>query len=544
MSGSRSNRRDLLKILGGVTAGVGLLDSPFGMLLEAMTRGSYGRAIAQAAGIAPRKWIDLRFDGSPPRWVYDLFLTPYTGGAAYVPNPQVGTKYVATNGRYTEVEYETVTMNGIKVPWLWQFTVPAAGGGDRSMAPLLSNMLQIRGVNIGNPDHSAAQQLHYRPLGAQQTVSALSADPSEAPLAALYFNASSFQFGSMANKSPIMLSGANLISSLLTPFISQSSASFKTNRANLKTYMDAARTAFATELTAKNPAHAISVDAQRSSQELFESTFGDLAVVWADLFNKYQDLVTRAFDPTKVMAGINDLPIGITTTRSLHYRSNDTLVTNEDLRTMVQAATTRANNTMAQSFALAEFVMSKNLSDSLTLGMGSIVGLNVNGATVNHNPDEHFTGRMPSLLLNTYLARAHAACLLEFIDRLKSPAIAAWGETVINVSGEFNRRPRADGTGADHAHEAGSYTLYSGCVSGPKIIGNIKATNGENPYPGTWGFCAPIPTLGGQALDAGYASASIATMLRTPSPLTARSSVPEEDANGKIVPKIELAKIV
>ncbi len=307
MSKFSANRRELMKMLGGVTAGTGLIASPAGMLLEAMTRGVFGRAIAQTGGLTPRKWIDMRFDVSPPRWVYDLFLTPYAGGAAFQANPQVGTRYVEANGRYTDVEYATVTMRGIKVPWLWKYPVPAANGGERSMAPLLDNLLQMRGVFVGNPDHTAAMKLHYRPLGAQQTLSALSADSSTAPIAALYFGVRGFEFGSNANNSPIRLSGTNLINSLLAPFISQSSQNFKNARSDLRTYLRTARNAFAADLKGKNPGHAISVEAQKSSHELFETSFGDLTVVWDQLYNKYVSLIDRAFDPNRVMEGINDM---------------------------------------------------------------------------------------------------------------------------------------------------------------------------------------------------------------------------------------------
>ena len=542
MSKFITNRRELMKMLGGVTAGAGLLLSPAGMLLEAMTRGVYGRAMAQAGGIRPRKWIDMRFDHAPPRWVYDLFLTPYAGGAPFVANDHLGTRYVATGRRYTDVEYKTVSMKGINVPWLWQYNVPAANGPDRSMAPLLDNMLQMRGVMVGNPDHLGACKLHYRPLGALQTLSALSADSSTAPIAALYYQAFGFEFGSTANKSPVRLEGRNLIESLLSPFISQSSSAFKTARGDLKTYLAAARDVFAGDLTGKNPGHGIAVEAQNSSVLLFETTFGDLTVVWNQLFNKYADLINRAFDPTKIMIGINDLPIGITPPRSKHYQYASVLVTNADLRTIIGANTTMTAH-MAQSFAIAEFVMSRNLSDSLTLSMGKIDNLNISGTSTQSDPDEHFTGKMPSLLVNTYMARAHAACLLELIDQLKSPAINCFDETVINFSGEFNRRPRVDGFGSDHNYEGGNYTLLSGCIDGPKVIGNIKANSGEAVYSGTYGYGAPIATLGGQQLDLGYCSASIATMLRTPSPVSARSSVLREE-RGKIVPIIANAKNV
>jgi hypothetical protein len=111
-------------------------------------------------------------------------------------------------------------------------------------------------------------------------------------------------------------------------------------------------------------------------------------------------------------------------------------------------------------------------------------------------------------------------------------------DTIINVSGEFNRRPRTDGSGSDHNWEGANYTMYSGCFAGPKIVGNIRASTGETGYVGTWGFGAAIAEIGNRALDLGHVSASIATMIRVPSPITAVSTVVEENTSGKIVPII------
>lgn len=548
MSSHKLTRRDILRLTGGSMSGFALLNSPFGCLLDALTRGMYGQALAQAAGLTPRKWVDLRFDAAPPRWVYDLFLKPYTGGATLIPNQSVGTRYVESAGRYTDVEYATVTRKGVAVPWLWQFPVPKHGGGTRSMDPLLDHMLQFRGVNAGNPDHAAAQQLHYRPLGVQQTVPALSADAGNKPIPAVFANVGNFQFGSIKSSSPMQATGSNLIQGLMSPFVSNATSAHKANRTNLKAHLDATAAAFAAELRARNSEHEASIVAQQNAVQLLESSFGDLVATWNELFAKYNNLAIRAFDPSVTLAGINDKPIGITTNRTgnRHYNHNSVLVTNEDLRSIIRAPTaanpsgtgTMMSTNIASSFALAEFVLTRGLSDSLTLGMGTPVRLNINGGSVNNNSDEHFTGKMVSLLVNTCMARAHAACLLEFIDVLKAPANDLFDETIVNVSGEFNRRPRTDGTGSDHNWEGANYTMYSGCFQGPKIIGNIKAKTSESNYGGTWGYGAAIAEIGNRPLNLGHVSASIATMIRVPSPLTAESTVVEENASGNIVPII------
>lgn len=544
--GNAKSRRDFLTLTGGALGGSALLNSPAGLLLESLTRGLYSTAMAQAAGVTPRKWVDFRLDGAPPRWVFDLFLTPYTATCPYVHNRQVGTKFVL-NGQNVavDVEYKTVARHGINVPWVWQFPVPKAGGGTRPMAELLTYLLHVRGVNAANPAHGGAQALHYRPLGALQTITALSADHSTAPIPAIYSSVSSYQFGSLAAKSPVRLGAANLIQELLTPFLAGASATYKNNAQTLKTYLTAANRALGNHAKANSPRQEVPILAQNSARELFERSFGDLTLTWDTLLAKYTDLVKRAFDPTVEMVGINDNPIGVSGTRDETHRVDSQIVTASDMRTLVQSTTNSPQ--VARAFALAEFVLVNNLSDSITIGLGGISGIKVQTAastsTMNHSNDEHFTGKMATLLLNTYWAKAQAACMLELIDRLK--AAGMFGNTVMNISGEFNRRPRTSGIGADHGQEATTYSFYSGAIKGPYVVGNIRTElANQTEYTGTWGYGAPITTMGGLTMDLASTAASIATMLRTPSPVTARATFLKENDDGTIAPKIELAKNV
>jgi hypothetical protein len=407
------------------------------------------------------------------------------------------------------------------------------------MTDLLDHALAIRGINVGNPAHGGAMGVHYRPLGSMQTLPALAADRSAAPIPAVYYAVGGFQFGSLASKSAVQLTGANLLSTLMAPFSSRSNPNLKAGEAALKDYLRAVNESLAADAKARNPGTLTAELAQKSALELLATAFGDIDAQWEALLDKYTKLIARAIDVSTSMPGLTDKPIGATGTRSEKYVVNRVICTNPDMRTMIGA--TAANAEMAKSFALAEFVLKSNLSDSLSFGMGTIAGIDVNDAKQNHAPDEHGTGSMGSLLINSMWARAHAACMLELIDQLKAAGI--WREVVINVSGEFNRTPRATGEGSDHLSNGGSAMLYSGALQGVSVIGNIQADSGNRIYPGTIGAAAGVSTLGGMELDVASVAASMATMLRVPSPVTARASFLEETADG-IVSKIEPAKNV
>jgi hypothetical protein len=137
--------------------------------------------------------------------------------------------------------------------------------------------------------------------------------------------------------------------------------------------------------------------------------------------------------------------------------------------------------------------------------------------------------------------RAYASCLLELIDRLKAENI--WNDTVIDTAGEFNRAAKGIGTGSDHGWQGASAAIYSGAITGPIVLGNIKKETGAtSAYPGTWGYGAPVTGLPSGQLTLGHVAATLAFLLRTQSPITAYSKIIGTDGTGKIVPTIELAK--
>ncbi len=530
-------RREMLKLAGIGGGAVVATCSPLRNLISSILDGVFLKAYGQEMGMTPRNWVDFRLDSAPPRWVYDLILNP-EGSSQFVANPHVGTKYVG-GSTYDSVEYANYRFGNIHLPWMWQFNLPKADGSMRPMTELLANFMNIRGISVGNPGHVGARQLHYSPIGASQSIPALAADVSRAPLPAVSYNAAQFNFSSVANRSSVNVTGTNLITSLMNGFVSNGSANLKDQRKQVQDYLNAVRAEINRSAIAAHPAAAAAGQAVLSAQELMMRAFGDLGAVWTQLLGKYRGLITRAFDPNFEMAGINDKAIGIAVAdRDASYEMDNVLVTNADLRSLIRAQSSVGN--MAEAFALAEFVLTRGLSSSMTLGIGNVTGLQMGNTVRSLSKDEHFTGKMVSLIANTYFARAHAACMLEFMDQLKAANL--FSNTVINVSGEFNRSPQNSGFGSDHGEQGGSLALYSGCIGSPIIIGNIRADSPVANHTGTWGFGAGINMLGGQRLDLGHSGATIAALLKTASP-SARSPLVRE-VNGRIEPLIETGKIV
>lgn len=536
MGNDHGSRRDFLKLFGKVTA-IQLFQSPVQILIESIVTGASQAAFAETMGLSPRRLLHILHEGAPPRWAFDLFLTPYSS-TGFVANKTVGTRFSA-DGK--SVEYTTIQRKGINVPHMWQYSVPRAGGGVRPMEDLLSNMLCLRGINVANPAHGGAQAAQSVPVGATQSISALAGDPSVMPIPAVNAGIEEFNYLSNAAKAPVTVpSSGNMIETLLNPFLRKDLGDFSTKRAALSSALDASVKALNLAAESQNKSSTVISNSLTAAKDLLSKGFGDLDLAWNELVVKYTDLIQRSLDPAVEYLGVNTMPI--ISDGSNIYRNNTTGATaGFDLRQMISIKTNCS--LMAMRFAMVEYVLTQNLSNSVSISSGSLSTMTFNDdKNFRHKFDEHQTGAMASLIQNVYWNVAYSACLLELIDRLKAKNL--FQETVILTGSEFGRNPKFDGSGSGHGYSGGCSNIFSGALqNSPMVLGNIhsdKTQDGDDP--GTWGYGAPVAELG-KPLSMGNWASTVAALLRVPSPVSASISTVVEKS-GVFTPTIELAKQV
>lgn len=527
-----TSRRDFLQLLGMATT-LPMMQSPLQILIQSIVAGASQSSWAADNALNPRRYLQIIQEGAPPRWVFDLFLTPYDK-TGFVANAGVGTQYAGNS-----LNYVTVAKNGINVPYLWNFNVPRAGGGTRPMSDLLQNMLALRGIYVGNPDHGAAQALSFMPLGAGQSMPALAGDASNAPIPAISAGVGQYKYLSTKAKAPIVISSnGNMLNSLLNPFNRKDpNGTFSTKRKDLGAALDASINALNLAAEAQAPNSKSISSSTTAAKDLLSAGFGNLTQIWNDLNGKYSSIVSRALDPAQnALPGINDKSIATDGTN--RFQLNGTVVNLGDIRTMITSST--GVYALAAHFAMAEYVLTNNLSFSISISPGSIYNISANGNQYL-GQDEHGTSGMISMILNSQMNLAYAGCLLELIDQLKAKNI--FNETVITMGGEFGRSPRKDGTGSDHGYKGGAANIYCGALNGPLVLGNIY-NNRSQDYDdgGTWGLGAPVAELG-KPLDLGHWASTLAFMLRVPSNVTASNSLLANQGGG-FIPLIEKAKQV
>lgn len=547
------SRRELLQFL-GLTGGAIMGKTAIALLFDSVLQGMYQEAMAQTTGIVSRKHLTVFLAGAAPRHMFDMFFTPYTS-TGFTPGPGMFTKFKANAAgtAYTEMEYATTLQKGINVPWMWQFPVPAAGGGTRSMTDLMNNMLSIRGFDAGAGDHEGAVAFLHHPLGAKTTVTALASDYSTAPIPAVTTYRGGYIFKSANPYTPMYLpENGNRIAALMDPFTRKTTAEFNGKRAALADSIKAATDAMNAHAAMIHPDAAALAKSQQGAEQLMTGALGDLTTVWNTLFNKYLDLVTRSMDMSVMMPGINDKPIGEPDlakrppgVADSMYAFNGRTLLHPDLRNVISPATGTALLGLAEQFAVAEFTLLNNISSSVAIAQGGISRIRILNVENNGNPynwdygnDEHSVGAMTSLLCTTLYNKAWAACLLELIDKLK--AAGQFNNTLISMRGEFGRHGVPEMRGTDHAGHASNVAFYSGIIQGPMLLGNIL--NSTTDARGCYGQAMPVDPLG-KALDLSHIAATQAALLGVPSPVTAESSIVSVSGS-TVTPLIEKSRNV
>jgi hypothetical protein len=541
------NRRDFLKKM---TLGVSgaMFMSPMELMLRSIINGASVNAHAQDAGIKPRKYLYIQQTGGPSRWVFDLPLALSDEDKAKLVLTNKGmVNRFAGGGTYNEAIYETWkhTPTGFHLPWMWQYNIPTASGGSRPMTDLLQNMMVIRGVNTGNTAHNGAGLLHFHPAGINQSLTSLSADADDYPIACVNVGSSYHSFVSTKGKSHIDLPerGTDQLNVLLKPFEKMDLAQFSGQQNLVKGAIDGALDVFDSLAIDRHVNIVAAKEARQGAEEMMNTGFGNVEGYYQATYAKYQTLVRSAL--TGYYVGLNDKAISNVGGRAV--RNNGYYIRNNDLRTLIGNDTTVSN--LAAHFTTAEFILTRGISNSVVISPYMISSMNVvsDDAVPSwnryHNADAHSAGNFSTTFCSSFTYIAYAACLMELIETFKSAGI--FDETVIDFCGEFGREPHHETGRTDHSPRANSNTLFCGAIQGPHVIGNIVKEDNDsykisNTYIGTYGVQGNNPDFG--YLSIKHFGKTLATMLRTEVPLNVPSLV--EEVNGVIKPLLPKGKIV
>jgi hypothetical protein len=532
---SSLSRRKFISF-GSSASFIGLCQSPAVALFTTILGGQSQKAWAQSLGIRPRALVQILEGGSPLRTPSDSFLTPYST-EGFDRNPMVATRFQNIGGRNAVPEYHTVSMHGVNVPTMWSYNLPGPSGTQRPMGSLLQNLISIQGVTTRNAGHGSSQEWHFLAPGAIKSTSALPADVSEDPFAGININASGYSFRSTRSKTAVSLgTGGNMLTTLLDPFRPLGTTQFQANKQALREAYNSILRSLDRMAREGHPGAEALVQNRDSALELAAYNFAALGTQWTDLLNKYRDIIARAiFDPSNPLPGLTDAPIGeesIPSRNAALYRIVDTSTLNlhqaSDFRTCVDSRTTIGG--LAESFAFTEYVLLNHLSSSIAFGVGGfgpLIRPDGSLSTESLGNDQHTCGVYPATFFNILRHRAVYAGMLELIEQLKAANL--FTETIISLSGEFNRNPRADMTGSDHGFTGKVLNLYSGAFPGPLMIGNLMNDGRMG-----WGSGALMPQLGGRQLNLVDTAVTLCHLVGVPPVFTSTNTLVTLGTNGLV----------
>lgn len=558
--GSNFTRRGF--IAGGAIAGAAaLVPTPLERLLEALSTGIIHKAEAEATGSqGSRNYLNVIMIGAPIRYSFDAWMRPNPNDPVLDFNPMVATKFVSSGGRVTGTEYATFNYNGTMVPHFFSHSVFNSAGAQRPLTDMLNHMLVIRGYASGFDGHPFNAAIQQAPLGGVSSIAGLAADYSTKTFEAVEWppRGSFGNYNSIKGKALNILTG-NPLNTLLEGFGGPQGGRVKgrslkdRNRdaydlaqARLRAY---AQSDFAgSTIVAKNLSNAT---------DLLKKGTGNIDGYWNTAVTRYRNVIQNSLRQSGLV-GISDVPMisDQTPLWSVHVPDgNRGLIVHQDMDLREMISTMTCPGAIAESLALAEYVLKEGLATSLNLMMTDPVNLTLmdaaDGSKTLHAAihDMHETGAIAALLLTTTHYRALSAGILELMDQLKKTIVNGkdvWSETVVQISADFNRSARSSGSGSDHGFNQMNTSIISGAIkNGPFVVGNIQKSGHGGGYEGTQGIAAAIDGYNQKGRPSPVMAAStIAQVLRVPKNPYENIAAPLVEFNGDQLRVVKQAKIV
>lgn len=558
----RSSRRNFLKQLSG---GAGITALSISGVLEVLIRGRLSQASAATASDTLRKYVFFQFSGAPIAFPFHLPLNARVGESVEE-NVCIKNQFSGGQMRW-ETEIFNVNGQSIQMPSLWGKTIPTVSGAQASISSLLENHIFVRGIDSGIDSHSACSTLMQIPDPTRRSVGGIVADTAltkQIPLPAILGNYSQTRFKAQASSGlGVDLSASNLLeTNILSPFLQNvTMESALARRSLFSAEFSRAIESLKAKGLASNEAFERLQVTYDSFEALVRKDFGDLSAEWNTLKNKYQNLISESGLIEEVLTEV--IPTDGVPTSYRQRNDAGSYFIGDDLREMInRTGSVRSSiGSMAESFALSEFMIRENLGASMLYQVKDYQRLFLRtnstpeGSTMTLGFDTHFVGVLPMIVASSFLYRSFAACLYEFRRQLN--AFNQFENTVIHYGGEFPRSPRGEGIyvsdpggGSDHGYDAHAFGLMSGAIKKPSVVGNIYRTHPnissrDRGRSGTWGLAAPISNfeVGSTTPNMGHAASTLCALLGVPSPTPNFQSLIVETSNG-LEPAVEFGKIV
>lgn len=497
-----SNRRQFLKDSAKVLTMAGLSNTMANAVVQSIAKSAFANS-ASSMG-SNKKYIYLSLDGAPPRWFFDIPLTP-NGTSDYYPANNIIGNFIEKDGSKISVTNRPWKdpNSGLHLPPVWGSN-PATSDG--RFSNLANSLYFFRGVDMEIDNHEVTRLRNQAPTIGGLSIAGMFAPETTNPLPAVVSGSIGDSFKAERIVSPISVTHSNVAASnnsIVTAMNYVSGAKPIVDahmRQQLRYFDDYAKANGFAKYGVK--------EAKDKADAMIVEGVTKFTSQWTTVYNKYNALIREAVTNSKnrdkfvtsqtirnpSLDNDGDKRMSYTATGGVHANSTIT-----NLQDSLQASSTVPQ--LAAIFACLEILLVNNITSicifSLTGNVMSNVRRTDSGTTFNLPSDQHFIGTLLSTYVTSHYYRSIAICLDELAFSLN--AAGMWRDTLIQFGSEFGRYPREDMSGADHQTAAGSALLISGSFAENRVVGNLTNTT-ANGYKGYTGRGTGIKNLDGAQL--------------------------------------------
>ncbi len=518
MSNKNHSRRNFLKnsVVHTPLALHSMRLGPFALFLDSIIKKAYG--IEDDVDANQLNYIGIMMSGAPPRWMFDLPLNPNGSSEPFVHNPMASTQIVNNQLKYAQKKIGKYYM-----PMMWDKLIPQLTGSDIKMASMLKNIMMFRGYNLGVDGHSGNQIRHFRPNTGGTSIDGQLGAASSRPIPNVACG-TSYGFSSPTGSSQVSvsLSDSNPLNTLISNFsLSGNSTPLSMKDSDVEKAFDQVLKSIENKAHKNNIPLKNAYNNRINAKKVFKEEYGNLKDWYTTRYNEYRELERECFTNSRYSLGSGIQNHDFFKFNSGHRQPDDYYkINNINQRGThlpdwgVNLEKSLQSNTyvyaVAHTLTIAEFLIQNKLSSGLTLNWGNLRNIKIGTKNVDITNDGHNNGAFTSLFLYSKMYQSIAACLNEFTNFLEG--IDELDNSVIQLSGDFNRCARFNGSGSDHGWQGTNTTIISGMIKEHTIIGNCTA-RASGTYQGCWGEAGEMSFLDGSHMNFGHVASSIATML-------------------------------
>lgn len=543
--GVNKSRRQFLKHWGQTVGVLGMSSTA----VEILTSTLLNECFAATQGKTSKaNYVMWYMSLGPPRWMFDLLLTPAGLNSKNFVSGNFGTKIIKSASGKLNVEYDVdrhrVGHKDLYLPPVWKM-----GTSGQNYASILPHTAFFRGVHMEINNHSLSAQRQLSPVIGHESISGSVANKSWAPIPGitepgLYPSIAFKSFrGLVSTDIDYRQSGStNPIRSALKPFVP-----FYKNRpahtGDQVALQQQALQQFENQAERQGIQASALTDMYDSAMSLIDQNVYRIGDQWKEVYDKYDRLITAALHPHKgSLPGIYDKPIAASKSdgRFRYGRESGEIANMADIRDLIASDTNISH--LAENFAISELALGR-FTSSLMLGMRPLSRVHFPSGPMTVSNDQHFLGSILSTMITTLNYRAFLAGLTEQVRVLKDKGL--FSNTVLHLASEFNRSPLASGQGSDHGYFASNATVISGMIKNVSVVGNIQKASYNDSYKGTFGVAANYNTAGeNRPIRVNDVALTITSMLGAEPVITNGRSLLAPNKNGDWTPILDEAKNV